>query len=301
MVSIIVPAYRSHVTVRDSLKALLAQTYPHFEIVVIDSSPDATIEDIIRSEFPTVNYHHVKHQLFPHAARNLGVEKSHGDLLAFTDPDIYTHPNWLQNLVATHQATSKVVVGAIICHGRRWLDIGMHFSKFDQWLPAEPPRAIEISLTGSMLIPRSVFLDMDRFESDHYLADTLLSWKLDKAGIVRWFEPRAVAEHHHLQPFREHLIDLRWRGEEFGGHRIREKRWQASRIALHLVVTLLPMRLMGLMLRVLHNAVRAGLLVDYLRTWPVILSSEMAWLWGEACAYWAALRNLMKSQSISHR
>src|SRR5262249_55455832 len=71
-VTIFLPAYKSEKTIVRCLRTITAQHYPLLEVMVVDSSPDDRVEELIRSGFPKVAYLHSKVRLLPHAARNLG-------------------------------------------------------------------------------------------------------------------------------------------------------------------------------------------------------------------------------------
>ena len=69
-VSIVIPAYFSNDTVAQTLAALRAQTYRDFEVVIVNSSPETTTQELIRGQFPEVNFEQSPTRLLPHAARN---------------------------------------------------------------------------------------------------------------------------------------------------------------------------------------------------------------------------------------
>ncbi|HSL82774.1 MAG TPA: glycosyltransferase family A protein, partial [Thermoanaerobaculia bacterium] len=121
-VSVVIPAYLSHATIAGCLAALRLQDYRSFEVVVVDSSPDERTAREVRA-FPEVRLVRSPLRLLPHAARNAGVAESRGELLVFTDPDVYARPEWLRDLVAAYGAAGQPVVGSISCHGRRRLDV----------------------------------------------------------------------------------------------------------------------------------------------------------------------------------
>ncbi|MBK6408063.1 MAG: glycosyltransferase [Holophagales bacterium] len=139
-----------------------------------------------------------------------GVDRSRGRLLVFTDPDVYAAPDWLERLVAAHGETGNVVVGALACHGSRWLDRGIHLCKFSKWLPAGERRPVDMSPTANMLVPAALFDEMGRFHGDMLMGDTTLSRNLLAAGRTLLFEPRAVVAHHHMETLRSFARE-RWR------------------------------------------------------------------------------------------
>jgi glycosyltransferase involved in cell wall biosynthesis len=284
-VSIVVPAYHSEPTIAAALRSFQTQSYPNCEIIVVDSSANDDTAAILKSSFPRVIYHHSPARLLPHAARNFGVGLAASDLLVFTDPDAYAAPDWIEKLVAAYEARGGVITGAAACHGHDWLETGMHLAKFDKWLPGGKTRPTDISPTVNMLIHRDDFVRAGEFQGEFTIGDTLLSWRLRQCGVRLWFAPASVIRHHHTGSWAEFLKEMYNRGREFGHARIAVENWSSGRVGFFLLVSLLPIRLPRLLGRVLGNAARAGLALDYVRTFPVIASGHAARLAGEAAAY----------------
>ncbi len=156
-VSIIIPAYESHATVSGCLSALAAQTFREFEVILVDSGPTDRGAQIVRRDFPWVRLERQAERLLPHQARNLGVALARSEILVFTDPDIYASSTWLASLVSAFKRHGGMIVGSVACHGSRWIDIGAHLAKFDQWLPRGAARHVEIAPTLNTLCPREIF------------------------------------------------------------------------------------------------------------------------------------------------
>ncbi len=288
-VSVIIPTYHSERTIAGSLEALRAQSFVGFETVVIDSSADAAVERIVRERFPEVRYEQSNRRLLPHAARNRGVEISCGELLVFTDPDVYPHPRWLETLVASHRATGCITVGAIACHGRRWVDIGSHLCKFSTWLPGGRSRSVDNAPTANLLCPRNLFLEIGRFPPEQLLGDTSFSWDARALGHELRFEPRAVVVHDHGQSLRTLLKERYDRGVLFG--QLRADRY-GNRRPLHLtylLVSVIPVRLARILALTAGRCWRANLLADLARTLPVVAVGHAASLAGESRTYAARL------------
>lgn len=84
-----------------TLRTLSAQTYPNFEVIVVDNCPDcpgaagavASVGDprirLLVEPRPGASH-----------ARNAGLREASGDVVAFTDDDIDADPEWLGNLIA---------------------------------------------------------------------------------------------------------------------------------------------------------------------------------------------------------
>jgi GT2 family glycosyltransferase len=229
-------------------------------------------------------------RLLPHAARNAGARLALGECFVFTDPDIYASPRWLETLLAAYLQTRRVIIGSVACHGRRWMDLGHHFTKYDKWLPGGNPRSTDIGSSANFFCSREAFDRTAGFPPEGMLGDTLLSWQLVRQGQTLWFVPEAVVYHDHRGDWRGLVRERFQRGAEFGRLRSAHHQWSKLRILSHLFATLLPLRLLKLVGRVGANAWRARLMGDYLWTLPLVVSGEAAWLAGEASAYLYLLR-----------
>jgi glycosyltransferase involved in cell wall biosynthesis len=291
-VSVILPAYRSHPTLGRCLEALARQSFQDFETIVVDSSPgelSQRAERIVRESLPRARFERSPERLLPHAARNRGVEISRGEILVFTDPDVYARPDWLERLLAAHRETGEPVVGALSCHGGRWLDQGIHLCKFSKWLPGGPPREVDMGPTAGLLLPRRWLAEAGGFPGDQLLGDVTLSRALRRQGRRLWLEPRAIGEHHHLQTFAGFLAERYSRGRLFGNLRLG---WTGGgrRAALGwLAATVPPVRLARILTLVGRHALRAGQAGWYLGTLPLVAAGHAASLAGEAAAYAGAL------------
>jgi hypothetical protein len=94
LVSVVIPCHNHAAFLQEAIDSVLAQTYPHFEIVVVDDgSTDNTAE---------VAGHHAGVQLVQQerrglpAARNAGLRASTGELVVFLDADDRLKPQALE-------------------------------------------------------------------------------------------------------------------------------------------------------------------------------------------------------------
>ncbi len=117
-VTIIVPTYNRALSLADTLRGLVAQDYPRqlMEIIVVDnSSTDGTREVVGEAQrvspFPLRYF--CKENRGPAASRNYAIERSSGQILAFTDSDCRISPNWVRNGVAHMRPGVGLVAGPI--------------------------------------------------------------------------------------------------------------------------------------------------------------------------------------------
>jgi GT2 family glycosyltransferase len=290
-VSVVIPAYLSGRTLGGCLEALCRQTFRDFETIVVDSSPvESGPEDPSAwiARFPEVRFERSARRLLPHAARNRGVELARGEILVFTDPDVYARPDWLERLLDAHRQTGEPVVGALACHGSRWIDQGIHLCKFSKWLPGGAPREVDMGPTANLLLSRRQFEAAGGFPGHQLLGDVTLSRSLRGNGHRLGFEPRAIVEHHHLQSLASFLDERYTRGRMYGGLRLG---WYGEGIGRRiaalgwLAVTALPLRLARILALVGRHAMRAGQAGWYLAALPVVAAGHAASLAGEASAY----------------
>ena len=110
-VSVIITAYRAAHTINRAIDSLLTQTRLPDEILVVDDgSPDDLATALSRYG------ERVKLIRKPNggaaSARNLGIERSRGELVAFLDADDYWEPKKLQKQLEILQAYPQVVLVA---------------------------------------------------------------------------------------------------------------------------------------------------------------------------------------------
>jgi GT2 family glycosyltransferase len=102
VISVVVPFYNAEQTLRFCLEAIGAQTVKPGEIIMVDNgSTDASadIADAFVKKEPETFKYALEKKRGPSSARNLGANKSHGNIIAFTDSDCVPNKNWLRNLV----------------------------------------------------------------------------------------------------------------------------------------------------------------------------------------------------------
>jgi glycosyltransferase involved in cell wall biosynthesis len=91
MFSVIIPARLNSVTLKNTLNMILNQTFSDFEVIVI---LDFETDNLIEHQKINYIFSGIKS---PGEKRNLGIESSKGEYLAFLDDDAYPEISWLQN------------------------------------------------------------------------------------------------------------------------------------------------------------------------------------------------------------
>jgi len=98
-VSVILPTYQRASLVGRAIRSVLAQTYADFELLVVDDgSTDATAAAVAQCADPRVRYLRLERNRGAGAARNAGVARSTGRVLAFQDSD----DEWLPTKLESH-------------------------------------------------------------------------------------------------------------------------------------------------------------------------------------------------------
>ncbi|VAW58908.1 Putative N-acetylgalactosaminyl-diphosphoundecaprenol glucuronosyltransferase, partial [hydrothermal vent metagenome] len=95
LVSVIMPAYNSQKYIRRALESVFAQTYTHYEFIVIDDGSSDATRDILLEYGDKLQYLHQSNS-GASSARNYGIESSIGSLIAFLDSDDLWYPQKLK-------------------------------------------------------------------------------------------------------------------------------------------------------------------------------------------------------------
>ena len=164
LISVIVPVYKVEPYLHRCVDSILAQTYPHIEVVLVDDgSPDqcgAICDEYARQDSRVIVVHRKNGGLS--AARNSGLEVCHGDYIGFVDSDDYIHPEMYEQL---YNDITRFNTSLAFCH----TDVIRHGKgdgkKYGSGSEVQPKtyvmrRALEESIwwsAGTKLYHRSLF------------------------------------------------------------------------------------------------------------------------------------------------
>lgn len=107
MISVIIPTYNSDKYICEAIDSVLCQTYVDYEIIVIDDGSTDNTKKIIFDHYPMVKYHFVQNGGAA-SARNFGILKAQGELIAFLDADDKWLPQKLEKQSATFHNDNKL-------------------------------------------------------------------------------------------------------------------------------------------------------------------------------------------------
>ena len=118
-VSVIIPAYNAAATIRETLTSLIAQTWPHWEAIVVDDGSTDITADIARgfaaydARFRVVTQPNGGES----AARNAGIALARFDWLLFLDADDWISPFYLEHMI--NQLAGDPSLDAVHCRYAR--------------------------------------------------------------------------------------------------------------------------------------------------------------------------------------
>jgi hypothetical protein len=108
-ISVVVPTYNRAELLPETLEAILAQTLPPHEIIVVDDgSRDASLT-VLQRYAPRVRAIPIKNS-GELVARNTGLRAASGDLVAFCDSDDLWMPGFLETMAALWQAEPRTKI-----------------------------------------------------------------------------------------------------------------------------------------------------------------------------------------------
>ncbi len=202
-VSVVVCSYNGSRTIRDTLEGLARLRYPDYEVIVVDDgSRDATAA--IAGEYDCVLIRTPNRGLSH--ARNAGLDRATGEIVAYIDDDAYPDPDWLTYLAATFLSTPHAGVG-----GPNLAPPGD--GPIAECVARAPGGPVHVLLTDSVAehIPgcnmafRKAWLDVvGGFDPQFRTAgdDVDVCWRLQARGWTLGFHPAAVVWHHRRNSLR---------------------------------------------------------------------------------------------------
>lgn len=270
-ISVVVPAYNVQAVIGKCLRALERQTLKPEEIIVVDDgSTDQTRK--ILSEFQVSNS---KFRILKQShqgtakARNLGVQKAKGEIVAFTDSDCVPPKDWLKKIAIALSDSDIGAVGGGYNSGinntfwQRFFNEELFFRR------QKRDGLVTTLVSNNMACRKQVFLAERGFPEQYPVCeDMLLSYRISRKHKVLWLKDNGVM-HHFKNSLKEFLKHQYFFGKEstrfflenpkllFSDHH------QSKRLHFAIIVSFLSLIILltALVFLILGNSVRGrGLL-----------------------------------------
>jgi glycosyltransferase involved in cell wall biosynthesis len=213
--SVIIPNYNNSATLERAINSVLNQSYPAHEIIVVDDGSTDASKEIIHTYGDRVRPIFQKNNGVS-VARNNGASIATGDWLAFLDADdeymqdrLLVHAEWIAEepeidfLLADQEARTP---------GGQLINLFMQSSKSGRALLQSNPNATRIKIQGTdfqdlisdgfgeirtLSIPRSTFLRLEGFPSQHKIGENLHFFiRLYAASSTGGVIPKVVATYY---------------------------------------------------------------------------------------------------------
>ena len=93
--SIIIPTYNRAEFIGMTLRSVFEQTYPHYEVIVVDNCSTDNTEELLQPDIHANRIRFIKHdQNYERArSRNTGMSVARGDFVTFLDSDDFMYPS----------------------------------------------------------------------------------------------------------------------------------------------------------------------------------------------------------------
>lgn len=100
LVSVIIPTYNHGRFIGEAIESVLNQTYPNFEIIIIDNYSEDNTEEVVTSyQDDRIKYLKFKNHGIIAASRNHGIKRARGDFIAFLDSDDIWLPHKIEKQI----------------------------------------------------------------------------------------------------------------------------------------------------------------------------------------------------------
>lgn len=213
LASVIIPTLNRGNILVNTLKDLLSQKYPNFEIIIVDQSNimDKKITKIVLANAQKIKYFTLKAPGTSYA-KNFGASKAQGEIFIFIDDDVHIEDrNFILNHVLNYE-NSKIggVGGRVIMDSSRPVKDIKDVGKFKfcglkeiNNFNADFRTFIDHVYGCNQSFRKNVFDKVGGFsvlyKGNAYLEEADLSFRVKRSGFLIVFDPKAVLLHLHYQ------------------------------------------------------------------------------------------------------
>jgi glycosyltransferase involved in cell wall biosynthesis len=201
-VTVIIPVFNDFDRLRLCLEALTQQTYPKasYEVIIVDNgsdeSPQKLSSDLQDFELKFL----IENKVGSYAARNLGIQHSRGDILAFTDSDCIPKESWIEKGVKRLIGIEKcgVVAGkvSIFYQKEDCLNTIELYEKVSAFPQERYVKKAKFGVTANLFTFKDVFQKVGFYNEDLVSAgDKEWGARVHEAGYVIAYAEEAIVLH----------------------------------------------------------------------------------------------------------
>ncbi len=108
--SVVIPTYNRGALIEATLDSVLAQIYPHYEVVVVDDCSTDNTDQVIESYVQSGKIRYIKNERNSERAhsRNVGLEAAVGDFATLLDSDDFMYPSNLSDAATFARANPEI-------------------------------------------------------------------------------------------------------------------------------------------------------------------------------------------------
>lgn len=214
LVSVVIACPRASAVLEECLEGLSAQTYRHFEVIVLPDGPEPGLEAGGRVRvIPTG-------KVRPAEKRNVGLAAAKGEIVAFIDDDAYPDAHWLEYAVLEFGDPTVGAVGGpgvtppgdgfLARIGGRVYDNFLVSGNYRyRYKAGGICRDVDDYPSCNLLVRKSILDRIKGYRTDFWPGeDTLLCKDILEAGVRIYYNPWVVVYHHRRPLFGPHLRQL---------------------------------------------------------------------------------------------
>lgn len=202
-VSIVITVKNEEKRIKETLESLMRIDYPCYEVILVDGgSSDHTVD--IAKNYPIKIFQ--ENNSTPSRGRNIGIKKSSGEIIAFTDGDCVVERSWLKNAVDLFKYQDVGGVGGPVVpyEGSSYLSrtilsvLSSFFASAGSTNFYRYAKQIEVKNIPSCnaIYRREVLEKADLFPEDlRYCEDVYLNHKIRRKGYRIIYSPDVVVKH----------------------------------------------------------------------------------------------------------
>src|SRR6202795_2010393 len=195
LVSVVIPAYQAAGRIRGTLDSVFAQTYPNFEVVLVnDGSPDTeALEQAIRNYGERLIYIRQENR-GPSGARNTAIRAARGKYISCLDSDDLYLPDHLANMVAVIEEKGLDLLYCDSYLVENGILIGRTFQGERQIFPVTFEKLLRDDCcvsTSGLVASRQAVIDAGLFDEHYRRCEDFdlwlrMSFRGVKMDFVRW-------------------------------------------------------------------------------------------------------------------